>query len=181
MVLLIIFSIFVKNLLVMSKFRNFEKYEVYEDGRIWSYKSKKFLKPFTKKDGYQQVHLSDNEGKIKWYYVHRVVWESVTGEPIPEGYEINHRSEVKTENMITNLELVSHKENLNYGSRTERQAKSLSRQVGAFKYGELVMTFQSTMEAGRQGFNQGNVSACCRNCFNRPGNNKYKGFTWKYI
>ena len=29
----------------MSKFRDYDKYEVFEDGRIWSYKSKKFLKP----------------------------------------------------------------------------------------------------------------------------------------
>ena len=49
----------------MSKFRNFEKYEVYEDGRIWSCKYKKFLKTVTLPSGYQIVSLSDNEGKIK--------------------------------------------------------------------------------------------------------------------
>lgn len=163
------------------KFRDYTKYDVYEDGRIWSYKYKKFLKPATRKDGYQIVSLSDNEGKQKTYYLHRVVYESVTGSPIPKGYEINHRSEVKTENMISNLELLTHNENNNYGSRTERQAKSLSKQVGAFKNNELVMTFQSTQEAGRNGFNNSAVSACCRNCYIREGNNKYKGFTWKYI
>ena len=57
-------------------FKNFTKYEVYEDGRIWSHKSNKFLKPITRKDGYQQVKLSDNEGKIKMYLVHRVVYEA---------------------------------------------------------------------------------------------------------
>ena len=165
----------------MSKFRDFEKYEVYEDGRIWSYSHKKWLKPWTTKNGYQQVMLYDNEGNGKWYMVHRVVWEAVTGSTIPEGYEINHRSEVKTENMITNLELLTHKENNNYGSRTERQAKSLSKQVGAFKNNELVITFQSTQEAHRNGFNSGAVSRCCRNCFNREGNNVYRGFEWRYI
>lgn len=163
------------------KFRDYTKYDVYEDGRIWSYKYKKFLKPATRKDGYQIVSLSDNEGKQKTYYLHRVVYESVTGSPIPKGYEINHRSEVKTDNMISNLELLTHNENNNYGSRTERQAKSLSKQVGAFKNNELVMTFQSTQEAHRNGFNSGAVSACCRNCFKRKGNNVYKGFEWKYI
>ena len=88
----------------MSKFRNYDNYEVFENGRIWSYSRKKFLKPMTRKDGYQQVSLVDNEGKKKMYKLHRVVWEAVTGSHIPEGYEINHRSEVKTENMITNLE-----------------------------------------------------------------------------
>ena len=69
----------------MSKFRNYENYEIYADGRIWSYKTKRFLKPQTMKNGYQLVHLSDNEGKIKTYYVHRIVYETFSGEPIPKG------------------------------------------------------------------------------------------------
>ena len=169
-------------------FRDYTKYEVFEDGRIWSYSRNKWLKPHTQKNVYQKVHLYDNEGKAKWYYVHRVVWESVTGAPIPKGYEINHRSEDKTDNrFFENLELVSHKENINFGTRNERVSKALknnpkrSKAVGAFKDGKLIFTFPSTMECGRQGFHQGNVWACCNNCFNKPGNNKYKGFEWRYI
>ena len=171
----------------MSKFRNFEKYEVYEDGRIWSYSQKKWLKPMTRKDGYQQVCLVDNEGKKKMYMVHRVVWESVTGEPIPSNLEINHISEAKDENFFANLQLISHKQNLNYGTRNSRASKSKtnnpkrSKQVVAYKNCELVMTFLSTAEAGRQGFNQSAVAACCRNCYSREGNNVYKGFEWRYI
>ena len=157
-------------------YKDFTKYEVFEDGRIWSYKTKRFLKPSTEKNGYQRVCLVDNEGKKKSYLLHRVVWESVTGEPIPEGYEINHRSEDKTENMVTNLELVSHKQNINYGSRNKRSAKSQSKQVGAFKDGELVMVFQSTMEAQRNGFHSGCISDCCNGKLKT-----HKGYTWKYL
>lgn len=56
-----------------------------------------------------------------------------------------------------------------------------SKTVGAFKDGKLVMTFPSTKEAQRQGFNSGNIVSCCRNCFNRPGNNIYKGYEWRYL
>lgn len=162
-------------------FRNYSNYEVYPDGKIWSYSHKKFLKPATTKDGYQQVKLYDNEGKMKRYYLHRVVWESVTGAPIPKGYEINHISEAKDENFFANLELVSHKENINFGTRNDRIAKAntngkCSKQVGAFKDDELVMTFPSTQEAGRNGFVQGNVSKCCNGKLPH-----YKGFTWRYI
>lgn len=167
-------------------FRNYSNYEVYPDGKIWSYSHKKFLKPATTKYGYQQVKLYDNEGKMKRYYLHRVVWESVTGAPIPKGYEINHISEAKDENFFANLELVSHKENINFGTRNDRIAKAntngkCSKQVGAFKDGELVMTFPSTQEAGRNGFDQSVVSRCCNKCFHREGNNVYKGFEWRYI
>ena len=160
----------------MSKFRNFEKYEVYEDGRIWSYLTNKWLKPKTEKNGYQRVCLYDNEGKMKLYLLHRVVYEAVTGESIPEGYEINHISEAKDENFFANLQLISHKENCNFGTRNERVSKALSKQVGAFKDGKLVMTFPSTQECGRQGFERSAVTRCCNGKLPH-----YKGYTWKYI
>lgn len=168
-------------------FKDFTKYEVYPNGKIWSYSQKKWLKPMTRKDGYQQVSLVDNEGKKKVYKLHRVIYEAVTGEPIPKGYEINHISEAKDENFFENLQLLTHKQNLNFGSRNSRASKSKtnnpkrSKQVGAYKYGKLVMTFLSTAEAGRNGFNQSAVAACCRNCYSREGNNVYKGFEWRYI
>lgn len=162
-------------------YKDFTKYEVYSDGKIWSYKTKRFLKPTTDKKGYQRVQLYDNDGKMKSYLVHRVVYESVTGEPIPEELQVNHLNEIKTDCRFANLNLLTPKENTNFGSRNASIAKANSKQVGAFKNGELVMAFQSTREAGRNGFNQGAVWACCRNCFNREGNNIYKGFQWKYI
>lgn len=163
-------------------FRNYSNYEIFDDGRIWSYYTNKFLKPKTEKNGYQSVGLYDNEGKIKRYLLHRVVWEAVTGEQIPNNLQINHRNEIKTSNIITNLELVTPKENVNYGSRNARAAKSntnnpkRSKMVGAFKNDELVMVFQSTREAQRNGFKQSGVSDCCN------GKRKtHKGYTWKYL
>ena len=167
-------------------FKNYQNYEVYEDGRIWSYKTNKFLKPKTNKNGYQQVGLVDNEGKRKWYMLHRVVYEAVSGEPIPNNLQINHRSEVKTENFFENLNLMTPKENCNFGTRNERLRKTQingvrSKAVGAYKNDELVMSFPSTAEAQRQGFNSGHISACCRKCYMKEGNNVYKGYEWKYI
>ena len=47
---------------------------------------------------------------------------------------------------------------------------------------EVVYEFASTREAERQfGFAHSAVAACCRNCFNRPGNNVYKGLIWRFI
>ena len=166
----------------MSKFRNYDNYEVFEDGKIWSYRKNKFLKPQTQKNGYQVVNLYDNDGKMKKYLVHRIVYESVSGAPIPEGMQVNHINEDKTDNrFFENLNLMTPKQNTNWGSGIERVTKSLSKQVGAYRNGELFMTFSSTNDAGRNGFDQGSVSRCCRNCFHREGNNVYKGFEWRYI
>ena len=167
-------------------FRNYQNYEVYEDGRIWSYKTKKFLKPSTTNKGYQIVKLFDNEGKPKMFYLHRVVYESVSGAPIPENLQVNHISEDKTDCSFANLNLLTPKQNINWGTCIERRAKTQSKAntnnpkrskaVGAYRNGELVMSFPSTNEAQRQGFSQGSVAACCR------GERKtHKGYTWKYI
>jgi hypothetical protein len=157
-------------------FRDYTKYEVYEDGKIWSYSHKKFLKPATNKGGYQLVALSSNEGKIKWYFVHRIVYEAVSGEPIPEGMQVNHINEEKTDCSFCNLNLLTPKENINFGTGIERRVKAQSKQVGAFKNGELIMSFPSLNEARRQGFDQGNIARCCR------GESKtHKGFEWQYL
>ena len=166
----------------MSKFRNYSNYEIYPDGKIWSYKKNRFLKPGTNTNGYQQVFLTDNEGNAKPYQLHRVVWESVTGEQIPSDMQINHRNEIKTDNTISNLELVSPKYNCNFGTRNSRIGKAntnnpkLSKAVGAFKDGKLVMRFQSAKEAERQGYNHGNVWSCCNGKLPH-----YKGYEWKYL
>lgn len=163
------------------KFRDYSNYEVFEDGRIWSYKKKRFMKPKTNNSGYQLVFLSNEEEKMKGYLVHRIVYETFSGSPIPEGMQVNHIDEDKNNNNINNFNLMTQKQNSNWGTRNLRVSKSLingksSKAVGAFKDGKLVMTFPSANEAGRNGFNQGHISACCR------GEEKtHKGFEWKYI
>ena len=152
-------------------------------------KKEKILKPCIFSNGYLKVDLCKNKTR-KTYYVHRLVAKAFIENP--NNYPmINHKDEFKINNVVSNLEWCDNKYNSNYGSRNERLGKAiskamtnnpkLSKSVGAFKNGELVMTFPSTNEAQRQGFNQGNVAACCRNCYNRPGNNVYKGYTWKYL
>lgn len=158
------------------KFRDYSNYEIYSDGRIWSYKSNKFLKPSTLPNGYQKVNLVDNDGKMKNYYVHRIVYESVTREPIPEGMQINHLNEDKTSNFFENLELMTPKQNSNFGTRNARLSKAKNKQVGAFKNGELIMLFQSTKEAEKQGYKHSAVSMCCNGKLTH-----YKGFEWRYL
>ena len=59
--------------------------------------------------GYIQVYVGGNRKE----YAHRLIWESVHG-AIPKGLEINHKNGIKTDNRISNLELVTHIENLRH-------------------------------------------------------------------
>lgn len=169
-------------------FRNYNKYEICEDGRIWSKVSKKWLKPQTRLDGYQQVNLYDNEGKRHTERLHKVIFCAVNGLwNLPEKMELNHLDEDKTNCAIWNISCCSHQDNCNHGTRNERSAKARinhpdrSKRCAAYKNGELQMVFPSTQEAERQGFKHSAVAACCKNCFNREGNNVYKGYVWKYL
>lgn len=165
-------------------FRDFTKYEVFEDGRIWSYKSNKWLKPTPNKKGYYYIYLSDNEGKIKNYRLHRVIFEGVTGQPIPEGMDVNHINEDKSDNRFENLNLMTRKENVNWATRNERIGEAntnnpkRSKLVAQYdKKENLINIYPSLMEVHRQlGFNKGHISQCCN------GKCKtYKGFIWRYI
>jgi hypothetical protein len=163
------------------KLENFSNYEIYpEEGKIWSYKSKRYVGAQVT-NGYWQVGLYDDNGERHMFQLHRVIWMAVNGD-IPEGLEINHIDENKSNNSISNLNLMTRKENINYGTGIQRSAKKqtnrsdISKQVGAFKDGVLVMVFPSTREAGRNGFKHSAVSNCCNGKLPH-----YKGYQWKYI
>ena len=162
------------------------KYQGSNIGRVKSLNynhtgKEQILKPSKNKDGYLVVNLYKN-GKVKYYLVHRLVWMAFNGS-IPEGLEINHKSEVKTENNLENLELVTRKENNNYGTHNERIAKTLtnrkdlSKSVLQYdKQGNLIKEWCSLMEVERQlGFANGNISKCC-NGRRKTAN----GYVWKY-
>lgn len=154
-------------------------YEVSNLGRVKSlwFCNEKILKSQKRKDGYLQVFLCRN-GKIKNFLVHRLVATAFIQNP--EGFkQVNHRDEDKTNNIVSNLEFCDAKYNINFGSRTERTSKAV--EASRFSdFSEICLRFASTAEAGRNGYDQGGVAACCRGCFNREGNNKYRGLYWRY-
>lgn len=68
-------------------------------------------------DFYLQVHY-----KGKKYKSHRVIWELFNGE-IPEGYQIDHIDQDKTNNRIENLRLCTRSENkINVGVRSDNSS-----------------------------------------------------------
>lgn len=151
-------------------------YDVSNFGRVRSlYRKEKILKSAKDKDGYLIVGLYKN-GKGKTYMVHRLVWEAFRGS-IPKGMQVNHINENKTDNRLENLELVTPKENCNWGMRNKKIGNANSIPVLQFsKDGKFIMEHPSAREAERQTevFNN-NICNCCKGKCKSAG-----GFIWKY-
>lgn len=65
------------------------------------------------KDGYPNVQLQCNGKKKRRLRVHRLVLEAFVGE-CPKGMECNHKDSNRTNNHISNLEWITHKENVQH-------------------------------------------------------------------
>ena len=104
-------------------------YEASDFGRIKSLKhgKEKILTPSIASGDYLKVKLY-KKGEQKQILVHRLVIEAFYG-LIPKGLEVNHRNEKKEDNRLENLELLTRRENLNYGTRTLRAAQTISKEL----------------------------------------------------
>ena len=127
-------------------------------------KKERIIKPNLVR-GYCQVRLS-KDGIVKSLYLHRVILEAFNPIEGMDKLDCNHRDENKENNCLNNLEWLSHKENVNYGTRNERAAAKLKNNP---KISEVVRClddkrlYPSMKEASRQtGINIASISACCR-------------------
>ena len=94
----------------------FEQYEVNPmTSEVRDKTTNSILPTFNNSSGYLTVSLSKNN-KSYYYAVHSLVWKTVNGPEIPEGYEIDHINSDVSDNSISNLQLLSKAENL--GKRT---------------------------------------------------------------
>lgn len=135
----------------------------------------KILKPRKNRDGYLQVCLYKNK-KCYTKTLHRLV--AITFIPNPNNYpQVNHKKEFEKDNNGTdNLEWISRKENMNYGTRTKRSAEKRSKKVYQYTLeGKFIKDWNSLSECGRNGFNFKNISSCCN------GKRKtHKKFRWSF-
>lgn len=147
-------------------------YEVSDLGRVKSLNynhtgKEKILKSGKDRGGYLQVVLY-KDGHEKTVKVHRLVAEAFI--PNHQGLEtVNHKDEVKTNNVVSNLEWMTRGDNIIYSKA--RQVQMLNKQTG-----ELLATFPSTNEAWRvTGIAYQNISSCCNGKRKSAG-----GYVWKY-
>ena len=155
-------------------------YEISEHGVVRSLNYSKTgeikeLKPKIDRYGYIVYGLSNN-GKVTWITAHRLVYNAFFG-TIPEGMQINHIDEDKTNNNINNLELVTPKENSNWGTRNERSGiKRRKPVVKCDLNGNEIESYSSIKEAAILNNTKPNYISAALNGYQQSAG----GFKWKY-
>jgi hypothetical protein len=171
------------------------KYEVSNMGRVKSLNFARkgeegIMKPnFTiKKNGYLFVNLRKN-GKTKGRLIHRLVYDAFCGN-LPkfvvtqkgdERMELNHINEIKTDNRVENLELITCRQNNNHGTHNERSG--FNRRHKVYQYTtdyQLIRIWTCVKECGENGFNSDSIYKACENNYGTLKKNVHKGFIWSY-
>lgn len=149
-------------------------YEVSNLGRIRH--GDKVLKGHVNHHGYVMVKLGGKKGKDK--PVHRLVAQAFIPNPnnLPQ---VNHKSEIKTENAFFNLEWCTNEYNSKYGSTIKKRAlkrKGSGGHTFVFQIADdYVKLWYSMNEAGRNGFKAKQIQECC------SGETKtHMGYKWEY-
>lgn len=101
---------------------DFNYYDVYDDGRIWSKHWNRWIDGTINECGYLRMSLKCKDGSSSGFLLHRAIYFYFKGD-IPENMYVNHIDENKKNNSIFNLNLLTHKENCNWGTRNERISK----------------------------------------------------------
>lgn len=161
----------------------YQGYQVSNLGRVKSIERKvknrygyrtvieRILKPVKDKVGYLQVNLWE-DGKMKHFYVHRLVASAFVQNNSIFNTEINHKNEIKSDNRAENLEWCDRQYNNNFGTRNEMAGKSISKaKKGVYntkiskpvKCLETGVIYPSSIEIKRKfGFAYQSICACCR-------------------
>lgn len=97
--------------------RGYPNYKVARDGRVYTNKLKRLLKPVLNANGYHYVTLVVDKKKRNWY-VHQLVAQTFL-EIDEDRLYVNHKNRIKTDNRLENLEFVTASENMKHCRETQ--------------------------------------------------------------
>ena len=155
----------------------FTNYAASKNGDILSLKSEKILKMIKDSGGYLFFKIYDEKlEKAKNYLHHRFVYEVFRG-PIPRCFEVDHVNEIKTDNRIKNLQLLTPKQNS--GKSNNRAIISTCIETG--KERRYISIKQAAIELDIHSTSISNI--CCKRKSFKTATSKKDGKTYlfKYL
>ena len=120
------------------------RYAVSDDGRVWSHRSNRWLRPSVNHSGYLKVGLLADDGHREKKFVHRL-----GAAPSPE-HQVDHINACHADNRAENLRWVSGDENLVFAA--ELGIGRRRRPIVGFNADGDVVRFRSISNARNNGF-----------------------------
>lgn len=112
------------------------KYAITTYGRIYSYRSKRFLKPtLNKRKNYPRYYINLGRGCENRFYIHRLVAETFIPNPFNKK-EVDHIDTNSLNNNVNNLRWVDRIENMS----NEKTKEKISKNGGAYLEIEYIPT-----------------------------------------
>jgi hypothetical protein len=102
----------------MKLLKQFDYYAIGLDQRVYSFRSKRYLRAGTNNGGYKIYCLMQNGKKVMKKRA-RLMYEAFKGN-IPKGMTVNHIDENKTNDDIRNLELLTIGDNVRYSAKKRK-------------------------------------------------------------
>lgn len=160
---------------MIKRIEGFPNYTIDDLGNIYSSNGKK-MKSRTAKSGYSQIILTNN-GVSKTFLVHRLVAMHFL-KPQNAKLEVNHINGNKSDNRASNLEWISHGDNLKHAYKNGLRDNDVTpKQITGtnINTGDVVR-FPSIYEAAHTlHISQGNICMACK------GERPYAGgYRWSY-
>lgn len=163
--------------------KTFGNYEVYDNGRVYSNLSNKFLKLRKNNKGYYMICLRENN-KNKWYLVSRLV--AINFIDNPNNYkEVNHIDGNPLNNNVSNLEWCDRSYNVQdsynrgykgawFNKKGINHCRSLP--IKSIKDGIEIIYNSLTEAEQKTGTSHGNISQVISGKRNQAG-----GYVWKLL
>nr|QBK85721.1 MAG: HNH endonuclease [Marseillevirus LCMAC101] len=157
-----------------KRIKHHRRYKISTLGRVYSKKTKRYLRHTDKKDGYKRITIDETP-----YYVHRLVANAFLGSPPPdlEKPVVDHKDGKPLNNCLDNLQWVEFDENISFAHNRDNsynhkrvyQYSLDGEKMGEYKH---VADAAKKMEVAHSSI----LSACSRD----RGVNSIKDCLWRY-
>lgn len=138
-------------------------------------KSDSIMEKRLSKNGYYRIGLFKNKHQ-KHFAIHRLVAEAFI--PNPSNLPcVNHKDEIKTNNVVDNLEWCTVEYNNTYGNRVKNMCKSKEKKIIQYDLnGNVVKIWSSQKEAIEKLNISNHITDVCNNKRNSCG-----GYKWEFL